>query len=261
MLLYWLCMFAQLRASLTRLCVAFGTGKNYWMISAHGIYAALGEEKSLALPMFHAFTGCDTVSSFSGRGKKIAWETWNVFPEVTDAFQSLMRQPQQSDVENAMIVLERFVVLLYDKTSCRSHVNEVRVDLFAYKGRDVLHIPPTQGCLIEHVKRAAYCSHYYQWLSFHNQINGAGQELLKEHGKFFGANFLRQVKCAESSYAVVAQKAAERIANVKKLRCPAQLYASVLAHVSNHVNSILFHSIIIITICTHAYNSLYFIYV
>ena len=95
-------------------------------------------------------------------------------------------------------------------------------------------------------------SHYYQWLSFHNQMNGAGQELLKEHGKFFGANFLRQVKCAESSYAVVAQKAAERIA---------QLYASVLAHVSNHVNSILFHSIIIITICTNAYNSLYFIYV
>ena len=63
-------VFAQLRASLTRLWVAFGTGKNYRMISAHGIYAALGEEKSLALPMFHALTGCDTVSSFSGRGKK-----------------------------------------------------------------------------------------------------------------------------------------------------------------------------------------------
>ena len=46
----------------------------------------------------------------------------------------------------------------------------------------------------------AGASHYYQWLSFHNQMNGAGQELLKEHGKFFEANFLRQVKYAESSY-------------------------------------------------------------
>lgn len=92
------------------------------MISAHGIYAALGSEKSLALLMFHAFTGCDTVSSFSGKGKKTAWETWNVFPEATDAFLSLMHQPQQSDVENAMGVLERFVVLLRDKTSCRSKV-------------------------------------------------------------------------------------------------------------------------------------------
>ena len=60
-------VFAQLRASLTRLCVAFGTGKNYRMISAHGIYAALGEENSVAHPMFHAFTG---YPAFSGRGEK-----------------------------------------------------------------------------------------------------------------------------------------------------------------------------------------------
>ena len=90
--------------------------------------------------------------------------------------------------------------------SCRFHVNEVRMDLLAQKGRDVLHIPPTQGCLIEHVRRAAYQSGYcwsqslyYQWLTFHNQKDGAGQELLKEHGKFFGENFLKQAKCAESS--------------------------------------------------------------
>ena len=86
--------------------MAFGTGKNYRVISAHGIYAAIGLDKCLALPMFHAFTGCDTVSSFSGIGKKTAWEMWNVFPEVTDAFLSLMEQPQQSDVDTAMEVLE-----------------------------------------------------------------------------------------------------------------------------------------------------------
>lgn len=149
-------VFSQLTTSLTALWVAFGTGKNYRLIPAHEIYSAIGREKCLALPMFHAFTGCDTVSCFSGRGKRTAWETWNVFPEVTDAFISLMRQPQQSEVDTAMAVLERFVVLLYDKTSCRCHVNELRLDLFTRKGRDVLHIPPTQGCLIEHVRRAAY---------------------------------------------------------------------------------------------------------
>ena len=30
----------------------------------------------LPLPMFHAFTGCDTVSFFGGKGKKTAWNTW-----------------------------------------------------------------------------------------------------------------------------------------------------------------------------------------
>ena len=190
-----------------------------------------------------------------------------MFPVVTEAFQSLMRQPQQSDVETAMIVLERFVVLLYDKTSCRSHVNEVRVDLFAYKGRDVLHIPPTQGCLIEHVKRAAYQAGYCwsqsllpmavlpqrdEW-GWTRTTEGAWEVLW---GKLPEASKL----CRELPRCGCT-KGCRKIVNVKKLHCPAQLYASVLAHVSNHVNSILFHSIIIITICTHVYNSLYFIYV
>ncbi len=59
-------VFAQLRTSLNELWVAFCTGKHYRLISAHGIYAAIGVDKSLARPMFHALTGCDTVSSFSG---------------------------------------------------------------------------------------------------------------------------------------------------------------------------------------------------
>ena len=35
----------------------------------------------------HAFTGCDTVSAFCGRGKKTAWNTWKVYPEVTTEFE------------------------------------------------------------------------------------------------------------------------------------------------------------------------------
>ncbi|KAJ8898185.1 hypothetical protein PR048_003545 [Dryococelus australis] len=31
-------------------------------------------------------TGCDTLSSFSGRGKLIAWDAWTDFPEATDTF-------------------------------------------------------------------------------------------------------------------------------------------------------------------------------
>ena len=79
-----------------------------------------------------------------------------MFPEVTDTFSALMGQPQQSDVDTAMAILERFVVLLYNKTSSKSHVNEARVDLFARKGRDVHHIPPTQGSLLQHTRRAVY---------------------------------------------------------------------------------------------------------
>ena len=58
------------------------------------------------------------------------------------------------------------------------------------------------------------------------------------HGKFFGASSLKQAKCAESFYAVGAQKAAKEIANARKLHYPAQLCASVLAHASKYIEII-----------------------
>ena len=69
--------------------VAFGTGINLRYIPAHSIASSLGPERSKALPVFHTFTGCDTLSCFAGRGKKTAVEAWKACPEVTSAFVSL----------------------------------------------------------------------------------------------------------------------------------------------------------------------------
>ena len=51
----------------TELWIAFGTGKHLRCIPAHDIATTLGGEKARTLPMFHAFKGCDTVSSCAGR--------------------------------------------------------------------------------------------------------------------------------------------------------------------------------------------------
>ena len=47
------------------LWIAFGSGKDFRYIPAHEICASLGPRKSSTLPVFHAFTGCDTVSQFA----------------------------------------------------------------------------------------------------------------------------------------------------------------------------------------------------
>ena len=47
------------------------------------------------LPVFHTFTGCDTVSAFAGREKMTAWITWKSFPEVTVAFSELLCMPSR----------------------------------------------------------------------------------------------------------------------------------------------------------------------
>ena len=50
--------------------VAFGMGKDLRYVPVHEISASLDPRKSLALPVFHAFTGCDTVSHFAHVGNK-----------------------------------------------------------------------------------------------------------------------------------------------------------------------------------------------
>lgn len=51
--------------------VAFGMGKHFQYISINTVCRNLGAEKSMALPSFHAYTGCDTTSQFRGKGEKI----------------------------------------------------------------------------------------------------------------------------------------------------------------------------------------------
>ena len=83
------------------------------------IASSLGPEKSKALSMFHSITGCDTVSSFSGKDKKTAWKTWLSYYEVTNAFNLLSDRPE-SVTNVCMNILERFIVLLYDRTCPKS---------------------------------------------------------------------------------------------------------------------------------------------
>ena len=134
-----LAVTAAERLEIEELWIAFATGKNFRYVAAHEIAMTLGPSKCHGLPFFHALTGCDTVSCFSGRGKKTTLDTWRacneISDEVTKAFSALAVTPTISSVDDYMDVLERFVVLLYDRTSCQEHVNVARKHLFTQSGR------------------------------------------------------------------------------------------------------------------------------
>ena len=55
--------------------------------------------------------------------------------------------------ESVISVLERFVVLLYDRTSDLELVNDARKWLFTQKSRTLDNIPPTQAALRQHIKQ------------------------------------------------------------------------------------------------------------
>ena len=113
---------------------------------AHVVALSLGPSKASALPMLHALRGSDAVSFFRNRGKKSAWDVWNVFPELTLALCALKASPEII-MEESLAVLERFVVLLYDRTSSLLKVNEARQELFCKKSREFDSIPQT--CITE----------------------------------------------------------------------------------------------------------------
>ena len=96
------------------------------------------------------------MSSFSGRGKKTAWETWKVFPEVTDAFFE-MTNVQISEM--SILLLERFVILMHDKISECFGMNEARKKLFIHKSKSLENMPPTKAALEQHIKRASLQGH------------------------------------------------------------------------------------------------------
>ena len=66
---------------------------------------------------FVSLTGCDEISFFAGRGKKVAWNTWMQFDELTIALHAVSSCPSKEGVNVAFPPIERFVVLLYDRTS------------------------------------------------------------------------------------------------------------------------------------------------
>ena len=84
----------------------------------------------------------------------MAWETWDVFDEVTETFSNLS-QILTEVTDTNLNALERCVVLMYDRSSAASGGDEARLPMLAHKQRPYDSIPPTQAALREHAKRAA----------------------------------------------------------------------------------------------------------
>ena len=98
------------------LWVSFGTGTNHKILPTHRYASALGPVRSRSLPIFHELTGSDTTSFFARHRRKTAWNTWETYPEVTRAFVELASGPS-SITDETLATIERFIVLMYDRTS------------------------------------------------------------------------------------------------------------------------------------------------
>ena len=61
-----------------------------------------------------------------------------------------------NDVSEQFHEIGRLTVILYDKTSASSSVNETRRNLFCHKNRAMDKLPPTSNALLQHTRRAGF---------------------------------------------------------------------------------------------------------
>ena len=157
------------KESLNELWIDFGSGQNQPYFPVHAICNSLGAEKSKGPLFFQIFTGCDQTSFFANCKKKSAWNTWRNFDEVTETFVKLSSSPTVKAVAGAMPMLERFVILMYDRTNNCLDVNSCCCDLFVKKGRAMEALPPTFDAILQHSFHAAYQAGHVWRKSFTQQ--------------------------------------------------------------------------------------------
>ena len=132
-------------------------GKKYYNVM--DISKSFGKEVCLAILFFYCLTGCDTVSSLTGKGKCKAWDTWfnsKNKDEFTRVFKELGNQPVEITATQFEI-LEEFLRQLYSisETSLGAHM----LSKFQKSTDDDLRkLPPSSEPFLQHIKRSCYQS-------------------------------------------------------------------------------------------------------
>ena len=164
--------------------------------SAHAIASSLVADKSRALPVFHAITGCDTVSFFGWKGKLKAWNTWTAFPTVTSASLELGTGTANLSQE-AFEKIEQFVVFMHEKKSTVTTVNAAKQKLFS------------QGCkaINPYISTEHQCCHL--------RPPGDGPKTKDNYGSHYGQHFARLRTRTTNWSTVAANKAVKQDANMQ----------------------------------------------
>ena len=119
----------------------------------------MSSAKAKALPAFHALSGSDNTSFFSGTGKKSAYAKWSTRPELTTTLCHLMDKPETPSSEDTTVI-KSFVISLYSMYCTLTDVNKARQQIFAQSSRTFEYLPSPKAALVEHIKRTTHQTGY-----------------------------------------------------------------------------------------------------
>lgn len=133
-----------------------GTQNRTRFLDVTKLCQSLGESVAVALIGMYAFTGCDTVSAFAGRGKMGTFKLLKTDKTYQEAFLELGRAWAVSD--ELFKKLEEITCRMYVPSTHITDVSLLRYQLFCTRRGEVesSQLPPCQDCLFMHVTRANY---------------------------------------------------------------------------------------------------------
>jgi hypothetical protein len=117
--------------------------------------------------MFHAFTGCDSTSSFKFKGKRYCCKVMKVMPHLMQHFASVAETPFQTS-RSLMETINEFVCKLYSSSDVpENDVNKLRMRIFFTKDmRCRTNSTHYMDALEQHTTRSVFQATV--WTSAHN---------------------------------------------------------------------------------------------
>ena len=127
-----LALHDKIGASLFQKC---GTKARRRVVDITKVAATVGIDVCRALVGVHAYTGCDTVSAFAGKGKAKALKLLSKNKEIQDTFFKLGQEWDLSpDLMNKQ---EAYTSLLYAPKTSSTKINDLRYHMFCVKKGEI----------------------------------------------------------------------------------------------------------------------------
>lgn len=133
-----------------------GTQNRTRFLDINKLGQSLGNSVCHSLVGMHAFTGCDTVSAFAGRGKIASFKQLKSDKTFQEAFSELGRTWTVS--EELFEKLQEITCRMYAPSTHTKDVNTLRYQLFCARRGEVEsgQLPPCEDTLAMHAARANY---------------------------------------------------------------------------------------------------------
>ena len=108
------------------------------------------------LPAFHCLTGCDSVSSFAGIGKKKAFQVLCKEKEKLEDLLIFGDSPDIDECNHGFNTALMLIIFLYGGTDNDIDIDQLRYKLFSQNSFSKAKLPPIYDAALHHIKRANY---------------------------------------------------------------------------------------------------------